>query len=138
MVYNCKVFCYANNKQQIRFYSNDIHVNDCITEMIQEKRSITKSVKKDNNIESDKEFSALVSQKRTINEIYNITRSNSWDYFITLTFNPQRVNRYDFDTVVEAAGKYFNFHKPVRLILPLQEVIIRNRKIRRKRKNLHK
>lgn len=109
MVYNCKVFLYANNKQQIRFYSNDIHVNDSITEMIQEKRSITKSVKKDNGIESDKNFSAMVSQKRTINEIYNITRSNLWDYFITLTFNPQRVNRYDFDNVIECAGKYFNF-----------------------------
>ena len=109
MVYNVKVFCYADNKQQIRFYSNDIHVNDSITELIEEKRSITKSVKKDNGIESNKDFSCLVSQKRTINEIYNITRSNIWDYFITLTFNPQRVNRYDFDSVVEAAGKYFNF-----------------------------
>lgn len=109
MVYNCKVFLYANNKQQIRFYSNDIHVNDSITELIEEKRSYTKSVKKENGIETNRDFSAMVSQKRTINEIYNITRSNSWDYFITLTFNPQRVNRYDFDDVVEAAGKYFNF-----------------------------
>lgn len=113
MVYNCKVFCYANNKQQIRFYSNDVHVNDAVTELIQEKRSITKSVKKDNNMDPDKDFSAMVSQKRTVNEIYNITRSNSWDYFITLTFNRQRVNRYDFDTVVESAGKYFNFLRKV-------------------------
>lgn len=33
------------------------------------------------------------SRKRTLDNIYGYVLSNSWDYFLTLTFNPQKVTR---------------------------------------------
>ena len=110
-VYNCKVFCYANGKQQIRFYGFDIHEKDSITEKIQEKRSLVKELLKDNNYDVNKEFSAYVSKNRTINNIYSITRSNVWDYFITMTFDAKRVDRYDYDACMKSASEYFKFLK---------------------------
>lgn len=37
------------------------------------------------------------SMKRSLNKIYDISRANSWDYFVTLTFNPDKVDRYSYD-----------------------------------------
>lgn len=44
----------------------------------------------------DPERSKAVSQARTIHKIYDIARSNRWEWFITLTFNKEKVNRYDY------------------------------------------
>lgn len=110
MVYNCKVVCYAENKQQIVFYSNDIHVNDKITERIQEKREQTKELLKDfDDDEKDNVFSTYVSERRTIKNIFKIARSNIWEYFITLTYDQKRVNRYDYDDCMMCAKEYFNY-----------------------------
>lgn len=36
------------------------------------------------------------SLSRTKNKIYNLAHCNSWKYFVTFTFNPDFVNRYDY------------------------------------------
>lgn len=51
--------------------------------------------------DTDRERSAKVSMNRTINRVYHLARSNIWDWFITLTFNPEKVNRYDYDICVK-------------------------------------
>ncbi len=47
---------------------------------------------------SEAERSQSVSRNRTINNLYYDTRSNVWEWFITLTFSPDKVDRYDFDS----------------------------------------
>lgn len=47
---------------------------------------------------SDSE-SLRISYSRTIKKIYDITRSNRWDWFFTLTFNGDKVDRYDYAAV---------------------------------------
>ena len=42
------------------------------------------------------ERSKGVSHARTIHKIYDIARSNEWEWFITLTFNPDKVKRFDY------------------------------------------
>ena len=42
------------------------------------------------------EHSASVSMNRTINNIYSLSRSNRWEWFFTLTFNPLKVDRTDY------------------------------------------
>lgn len=111
MVYNCKIISYANNKQQIRFYSNSIHRDDRITELIQQKREITKQVRKERGDENDSDFSIYVSMQRTVNAIFNITRSNNWDLFCNFTFDKKRVNRYDYDMCMDCAKEYFKMIK---------------------------
>lgn len=41
------------------------------------------------------------SINRTINTVYDLARSNIWEYFVTLTFNPDKVNSYDYDVVTK-------------------------------------
>lgn len=47
------------------------------------------------------------SRNRTINAIYNLSRQCMWEYFITLTYSPEVVDRYDFDTCMKKANTWF-------------------------------
>lgn len=38
----------------------------------------------------------LKARKRARSEVYDIARSNQWDWFVTLTLSPQRVDRWDY------------------------------------------
>lgn len=46
--------------------------------------------------------SIMVSQNRSVNAIWDIARSNLWEWFLTFTFSPEYSNRYDYD---ECSGK---------------------------------
>lgn len=40
---------------------------------------------------------SVVSRKRTVSHVYDICRSNAWDWFCTLTFDKTHVDRYCYD-----------------------------------------
>lgn len=44
--------------------------------------------------------------KRAKQKIWDIARSNSWDYFFTLTFDPCCVNRYDYSACADLIKKF--------------------------------
>lgn len=46
--------------------------------------------------EEKRQESIRISTNRTIKAIYDIARSNVWDWFVTFTFNPEKVDRYDY------------------------------------------
>lgn len=48
-----------------------------------------------------KEHSEYSSFSRTINVVYELARSNVWEWFFTFTFNPDLLDRYDFDSCVK-------------------------------------
>lgn len=48
------------------------------------------------------------SLKRTLDSVYTYSRQAEWEYFITLTFDGEKVNRYDFSEVMKKAGTWFN------------------------------
>ncbi len=48
------------------------------------------------------------SMSRTVNNIYHKARSNTWDWFVTLTFNPSKVDSFDFDICVQLLSKWLN------------------------------
>lgn len=52
--------------------------------------------------------SAQKSASRTINSIYDIARSNPWDWFVTLTFSPDKVNRYNYEECTQKLSKWLN------------------------------
>lgn len=55
------------------------------------------------------EHSKYVSRNRTVNRIYEITRSNLWEYFITLTFSPKKVkSRYDYNELSKKVSKWLD------------------------------
>lgn len=51
------------------------------------------------------------SFNRTKQEVYKISRQCNWEYFITLTYSSEVVDRYDFDACMRKANKWFNNQK---------------------------
>lgn len=51
--------------------------------------------------EPDRDRSAASSMNRTKNRVYYLARSNTWDWFVTLTLDPERVDSHDYDVCVK-------------------------------------
>ena len=51
--------------------------------------------------EKQHERSVSVSMKRAKQKIYDLSRANEWEYFVTLTFDPNKVHRYDYTDCVK-------------------------------------
>lgn len=56
--------------------------------------------------EFDNERSRASSMNRTINAIYSIARANVWQYFFTMTFNSEKIDRYDYDKCVKSMSTW--------------------------------
>lgn len=54
------------------------------------------------------QHSLTVSRNRTINAIYSISKSNEWDYFVTLTFNDLIVNASDYEQVTYKLSEWLH------------------------------
>lgn len=52
--------------------------------------------------------SLRVSATRSKNMVYYLARSNVWDWFVTLTLDEKKIDRYDFDEVSKKVRKWFN------------------------------
>lgn len=109
-MYNVKVSQYLESTE-IVYYSN------VITGHEKEKDSFI--VERDNDIyelysfmafgtKSQKEIkeenplhSFYVSYNRTKNKIYNYARDNVWEWFLTFTFDPKKVDSFNYDEVVK-------------------------------------
>lgn len=48
------------------------------------------------------------STNRAKTMVYNYARSNSWEYFITLTFDKTKIDRYDYDSCSKAVRQWLN------------------------------
>lgn len=55
-----------------------------------------------------KERSISSSMARTKGAVYHLARSNEWDWFITLTFNPKCVDSFDYAACVKKLSKWLN------------------------------
>lgn len=47
-----------------------------------------------------------VSLKRTRKKVYDYARSNDWDWFVTLTFDKNKVDRYSYDDCVKKLSSW--------------------------------
>ena len=111
---NCKKVTYKG-KTEYRLYNRPILVG---TEKTIDKptyidfdgfkvNSETGEVRSNKSIE----HSLKSSLSRTVNTIYEIAFSNEWDWFLTFTFNPDNVNRYDYDECYKKLSKFLNNFK---------------------------
>lgn len=48
------------------------------------------------------------SQRRTVNMIYDYSRSNPWEWFLTLTLNPDKVDRFNYQECTAKLSKWLN------------------------------
>lgn len=113
--YNFRIIQYANGSVEIRKYSspvNTIYTGETTIEPVYKKPKKRESQKEYNPFtdemerlptfeESDR--SARNSLNRTKQNIYKYSRQADWEYFITLTFDGAKVDRYDFDICMNKA-----------------------------------
>lgn len=131
--YTVKVFKYPT-ETQIRFYNKAINTaKDADEEIIEKFKTQLKPFDKvkpkpkrsetiynpftdqieelkptEKEIAEKKAHTMISSKNRTINKIYEIARANMWEYFITLTFDPKKIDRFDYDVCVDALKKWLN------------------------------
>ena len=112
MGYNCKVLKYKDSTH-ITFYNCPIkrtpkEEGDTVTDVIKKKIPIIEDLQKDlYKIKNDK-HTMKVSVNRSKNNLYRIARSNEWDYFITFTFDPKKVDSTDYDLVSGIVSGWFS------------------------------
>lgn len=112
---NCKKVLYGNGNVEYRFYNRPIKIGiekeidkPCYIEFdgvqfntdsgeIRSEKSINHSIKS--------------SLSRTINTIYELASSNTWDWFLTFTFDSKKVDRYNYDECLSKLCKFFNNFK---------------------------
>ena len=58
--------------------------------------------------EIDRDRSLKVSADRSLNRVYDYSRANMWEWFMTLTFNPDKVDSFNYDEVTEKLSKWLN------------------------------
>lgn len=109
--YNVRLYDYKHS-QQIRIYTKTVNCKDKEKEIKADskkndiKDSKENEQKEDNEI--DTERSQKVSVNRTKQKIYEITRANTWDWFITLTFDRDKVDSSDYDLLLKTVRKWFD------------------------------
>lgn len=129
MEYNCRLYEYPVGNH-VTFYKKTITRQEKDTEKRKdtdkgkEKDSKTRNNINDNKENADdnllkpsenknrskeqEEHSIKVSLSATKNRIYNIARSNTWDWFITLTFDRKKTNASDYDMIVYRLHIFLN------------------------------
>lgn len=58
--------------------------------------------------EIDRDRSLRVSADRSLNMVYKYARANVWEWFFTLTFNPEKVDSFNYEEVTEKLSKWLN------------------------------
>ena len=61
----------------------------------------------DDEKEPERDYS-LESRKRSVNIIYDIARANFWDWFLTFTFSPEFLDRYNYVECSRKLSQWLN------------------------------
>lgn len=112
--YNVKIITYPDLTKQYRIYQNTIGTDDLSMAVRSHKKGernpfdgkVCKEILVD--IKDYKDHVSDVSLKRTKKKVYDYAKSNEWEWFVTFTFSPDKVNRYDYDECTKYLSKWFN------------------------------
>lgn len=58
--------------------------------------------------DKQKDHALQSSMNRTIQKIYEISRANTWDYFLTLTFDRKKLDSSDYNLLCDKVSKWLN------------------------------
>ena len=113
-MYNVKVKNYGNGQVQTRIYSHTVYEGDKETPEEQDIEfnpfdgGKCKEYQDFNQLDEEQERSLQVSLRRAKGKIYDYSRANEWDWFVTLTFAPEKVDRYDYSSCTKKLSKWLN------------------------------
>lgn len=93
--YNFKIKTYPDGTRQITYYERTIIINASKQSKVSDKdQGYTSKRKKIDN------------QKRARSEVFDLCRSNSFDYFVTLTIDPSKCDSFDYNSSVQEVRKF--------------------------------
>lgn len=103
-MYNLKIIEYEATKEiEYRFYKNPIF-NKIFDD---EPEIIIKDLENRKGMYDLR--SANESMRRTKQAIYEYARSNIWEWFVTYTFNPQKIDSSNYDTVYSSIAAHMKY-----------------------------
>ena len=102
MIYNARTKTYLNSKQ-VTIYSKSFQREE--NEEKEKKENVkntnlSKAYKNENRTKEQEQHCREYSIKQTKNRIYDIARSNNWEWFITLTFDRNKNDSSDYDVII--------------------------------------
>lgn len=112
-MHNVRIKDYGQGKKQYTLYYNVINGFDFsnkknIDDDVGGCYSPTENEEKEIEKEKNRLNSELNNYKRAKNKIYDYARCNMWDYFLTFTFNPDKVDRTNYDECRKKLTKWLN------------------------------
>lgn len=105
-MYNVKVIEYPTGVQ-VRVYDKAIRDEKLNCDEWGEIPEPKERERKDET-EIDRDRSLRVSADRSLNKVYEYARANMWEWFITLTFDPKKVDSFNYEEVTEKLSKWLN------------------------------
>lgn len=103
-MYNIKVIEYPTGVQ-VRVYEKAVKEENLNCD---EWGEIAERVEREITGEPDRERSVKVSADRSLQTVYKYARANIWEWFFTLTFNPEKVDSFNYDEVTKHLSKWLN------------------------------
>lgn len=113
-MYNYKKRVFADGTVESRFYSYVVYTGDKEVvnrrEYVEEpfEHTLVEEVYDFEELAQREERSKAVSRNRTIQNVYSYARANVWEHFVTLTFSPKKVDRYDYKDCTAKLSKWLN------------------------------
>ena len=101
MEYNARLYNYSGG-QHLTFYKKTITKDENV------KKKKSEKTYQENRTTEQEEHSIKTSMSRTKNKVYQISRSNNWDWFITLTFDRTKTDASDYEAVVKKLKTFLN------------------------------
>ncbi|MDO5434486.1 hypothetical protein [Eubacterium sp.] len=114
--YNCRVYQYPAG-MHVTFYKQAVNKGG------ENHKNFRKDYQNEERTEIEEKHCNSVSASATKNRIYNITRSNTWDWFITITFDREKVDSSNYEESVKKLTKFLN-HARERKCPDLKYIIV--------------
>ena len=109
MVYNCRKYNYPAGSH-VSIYTKSITRNekDIDNSGKPKNENFNRAYQNENRTSEAEEHCKNVSLSATKNRIYNIARSNTWEWFITLTFERNNTDASDYDMITYRLHIFLN------------------------------
>jgi hypothetical protein len=104
MEYNCRHLMYPVGNH-VTIYNQTFSRGETVKK---DNINFTKAYKNDLRTNEDIKHCEKVASSRAKNKVYQIARANTWDWFITLTFDRTKTDASDYDIIIKRLQKFLH------------------------------